>query len=126
MGSVAACRAVSRMVSRIRPGEPGFPRREVEAVIRATLGETMFFDLVHPCQFSYPEIGIAVLDTLFREWQPGDAEIGSLFRQVHEVLAAVSELSPELVPVEKDWFAAGMHESPFAFPLDVARRDEEG
>lgn len=125
-GAAADIRAVTRMVSRIRPGEPGFPRREVEAVIRAVLGETMFFDFVHPGQFSYPEIGIAVLDTLFREWQPGDAEIGSLFRRVQEVQAAVSGLSPELVPAEKEWFAAGMHESPFAFPLDAARRDEEG
>jgi hypothetical protein len=66
-----------------------------------------------------------VLDTLFREWQPSDAEIGSLFREAQEVQAAVSELSPELVPVEKDWFA-GMHESPFAFRLDAVRGDEEG
>ena len=51
-GAAADIQAVTRMVSRIRPGEPGFPRREVEAVIRAALGETMFFDLVHPGQFS--------------------------------------------------------------------------
>jgi hypothetical protein len=106
-GAAADIRAVTRMVSRIRPGEPGFPRREVEAVIRAALGETMFFDLVHPGQFSYPEIGIAVLDTLFREWQPGDAELSSLFRQVQEVQAAAYELSPELLPVEKDWLPQG-------------------
>ena len=67
-----------------------------------------------------------MLDTLFREWQPGDAELSSLFRQVQEVQAAAYELSPKLLPVEKDWFAAGMHESPFVFPLDAAQRDEEG
>src|ERR1700733_2550897 len=103
-GSAPGIRAVTRMVSRMGLGEPGFPRREVEAVIRAALGETMFFDLVDPGQFSYPEIGIAVLDTLFREWQPGDAEIGSSFRQVQRMQAAAYELSPDLVPVEKVWF----------------------
>jgi len=99
----------------------------VEAVIRAALGETMFFDSVHPGQFSYPEIGIAVLDRLFLEWRPSGAEIDSLFRRVQEAQVAVHEMSPELAPAEDEWFAAGMHESPFAFPMDAGpvRRLEE-
>lgn len=116
-GPAPDIRAITGLVSRIRPGEPGFPRREAEAVIRAALGETMFFDVVHPGQFSYPEIGIAVLDRLFLEWRPGGAEIDSMFRRVHEVQAAVHELSPKLGSAEDDWFAAGMHESPFAGPM---------
>lgn len=120
-------RAITGFVSRIRPGEVGFPRREAEAVVRASLGETMFFDCVHPGQFSYMEIGIAVLDRLFLEWRPSGAEIDSMFGRVREVQAAVDERSPELAPAVDDWFAAGMHESPFAFPLDagqVQRPDE--
>ena len=96
-------------------------------MIRAALGETMFFDSVHPGQFSYPEIGIAVLDRLFLEWRPSGAEIDSLFRRVQEAQVAVHEMSPELAPAEDEWFAAGMHESPFAFPMDAGpvRRLEE-
>jgi hypothetical protein len=77
----------------------------------------MLFDAVHPGQFSYPEIGIAVLDRLFLEWRPDGAEIDTIFRRVYEVQAAVHELSPELGSAEDDWFAAGMHESPFAGPM---------
>lgn len=126
-GAAPDIRAITGLVSRIRPGEPGFPRREAEAVIRAALGETMFFDSVHPAQFSYPEMGIAVLDRLFLEWRPSGAEIGSMFRRAQEMQAAAREVSPELAPAEDDWFAAGMHESPFAFPADAgpAQRPEE-
>jgi hypothetical protein len=116
-GEAADIRVVTRLVSRIRPGERGFPRREAEAVIRAALGETAFFECVHPGQFSYPEMGIAVLDRLFLEWRPSGAEIERLFRRVEEVLVAVRGMFPDLAAGEDDWFAVGMHESPFVIPV---------
>lgn len=36
------------------------------------------------------------------------------------------EHSPSLADGEQDWFAAGMHQSPFAAPLRKARQGQEG
>ena len=96
------------------PAAAGFPAREAEAVMRGALGEAAFFDEVHPGSFSYPEIGIALLGALFGEWRPGPAEIDDLFGRAESVLQAGQELAPGLGPGEEEWFAAGMHESPFA------------
>lgn len=64
-------RVITRFVSRIGSAHPvgglGFPSREAEALIRGCLGEPAMFAEVHPGQFSYPEIGIAVLARLFEE-----------------------------------------------------------
>jgi len=61
--------------------------------------------------------GIGVLDRLFLEWRPSGAEIERLFRRVEEVLVAVHGMFPDLAAWENDWFAARMHESPFAIPI---------
>lgn len=114
-------RLVTRFVARMRAGYDGkadnFPRREAEAVIRACLGELELLDAVPPSRFSYPELGIAILGGLFQEWQPGDLEIADLFLQVDQALQAVIWGFPELESNEDDWFALGMHISPFAAPL---------
>lgn len=120
-------RVITRFVSRIRSAHPvgglNFPSREAEALIRAALGEPAMFAEVHPGEFSYPEIGIAILARLFEEWQPGRAEVESLFDRVEGVALAARRQSPKLGPAEEDWFAAGMHESPFAAPT---RSGEDG
>jgi hypothetical protein len=125
-GEAPDIRAITRFVSRIRPGEPGFPRREAEAVIRAALGETAFFECVHPRQFSYPEMGIAVLDRLFLEWRPRSSEIECLFRRLEKLLEVVREMCPELALGEDDWFAARMHESPFVLSIGEGPVQRDG
>jgi hypothetical protein len=119
---------VSRIRSAQRPGSPGFPGGEAEALIRVALGEVALLDAVDPGKFSYPEIGIAILGRLFAEWEPGGAEVKSLFQQTESVLEGTREVCPELGFGEEDWFAAGMHESPFAVAIDAAPAEmsEEG
>lgn len=119
---------VSRIRSAQRPASLGFPSREAEALIRVALGEVALLEEVHPSKFSYPEIGIAILGRLFAEWQPGAAEVEVLFQQAESVLEGTRELFPELGPGEEDWFAAGMHESPFAVLMGEAPAEmrEEG
>jgi hypothetical protein len=108
---------VSRIMPENGPEKPGFPRRETEAVMRASLGETELLDEVDPSQFSYPEIGISILGQLFLEWRLGRSDVTELFRRVEGVLALAKEMSAELEQGEDNWFAGGMHDSPFAFPL---------
>jgi hypothetical protein len=90
-----------------------FPAREAEALIRAVLGEVRFFEDVHPGCFSYSEIGITVLGSLFQDWFPDASEARSFLRGVEEVAAAARGRPRELAVLESDWFAAGMHDSPF-------------
>jgi hypothetical protein len=111
---------ITGFVSRVRSAQPtalGFPSREAEALIRASLGESALFEEVHPGEFSYPEIAIAVLARLFEEWRPAHAEVATLLERVKKVVLTACGIAPELGSAEDDWFAAGMHESPFAFPL---------
>ena len=114
-------RVITRFVSRVAPdggvGKAGFPRREAEAVIRAAAGETELLEEVDPSQFSYPEIGIAILSQLFLEWRYCEADVDALFGRVERVLALAKEMSSELEQVEDNWFAGGMHDSPFVFPI---------
>jgi hypothetical protein len=116
---------VSRIRSAQRSAAPGFPVREAEALIRVALGEVALLDEVDPSEFSYPEIGIAILIRLFAEWEPGRAEVDSLFQQAESVLQGTREVCPELGPGEEDWFAAGMHESPFAVLIDEASAERQ-
>lgn len=114
-------RLITAFIARVRSSQPdtpvGFPSREAEALIRASLGEVELLQAVDPARFCYPEIGIAILCRLLEEWQPGGAEVRSLFEQVDAALAATHAMFPALAPGEHDWFAAGMHESPFAAPV---------
>ena len=111
-------RLVTAFVARIRNscgGPPGgFPSREAEAVIRACLGEVAMLDAVPPAQFSYPEIGIAILSQLLTEWRPGRDEVLGWFEQVEAAMEMMIEGFPALGRDEDDWFAAAMHQSPFA------------
>jgi hypothetical protein len=117
-GAGCDVRVVTRFVGRVRasrPAEPlSFPSREAEALIRAGLGEVALLEAVDPERISYPEIGIAVLEGLFAEWQPGPDQVARLFSQVEAVMQAARELSPGLDAAQEDWFAAGMHDSPLA------------
>jgi len=125
-------RLITGFIARIRSSRRavplGFPSREAEALIRACLGEVALLEAVDPSVLSYPELGIAILGRLFEEWRPGGAEVRSLFQQVDAALPAMHELFPGLGPGEEDWFAAGMHESPFAALVGEGppQRVEEG
>jgi hypothetical protein len=114
-------REVARFIARLRinwpQAGPGFPYREAEAMIRGMLGDFERFEHVQPGDFSYPEIGIALLGRLFAEWQPGPAAVDSLFPRVEEVAAAAADLEPGLRDAEDQWFEAGMDRSPFAMPF---------
>lgn len=110
---------LTSFIARHRPqGSSCFPVREAEALMRAALGEVMFFDEVHPGRFSYPEIGIALLGALFGECRPGRAEIDDLIGQVKGTMQTAQEFTPGLRLAEEDWFAAEMHESPFTCWVD--------
>jgi hypothetical protein len=82
--------------------------------MRGTLGEAALLDHVQRGRFGVPEIGIPLLGALLDEWQPGPAEVDGLFGRTESILREGLELSPDLGPAEADWFADGMHESPFA------------
>lgn len=103
-----------------RHQEAGFPSREAEALMRAALGEVAMFDAVDPGQFSYPEIAIAVLGWLFTEWRPGADDVAALLDRVEVNYRVGQETTPWMAAAEGDWFDAGMHESPFAWPLEQA------
>ena len=83
-------------------------------MIRAALGEVFMLESVHPDNVSYPEIGISVLAGLFEEGRLSLAEWESLLKRAQLVLEEGFEFSPELAFAEDDWFATGMHDSPFA------------
>ena len=130
-GTGCDIRLVTAFVVRVREAEGGvpggFPSREAEALIRACLGEVALLEAVHPGEVSYPELGIAILSMLFREWRPGPAEVASWFGHVESALQAMMEGAPGLGTGEEDWFAAGMHQSPFAvLPGDPMPQHEEG
>jgi hypothetical protein len=114
-------RVITSFVARIASSRPatgiGFASREAEAFIRAVLGEVALLEEVHPAQFSYAELGIAILERLFAEWRPDRSELDALFARAETVNLAGRDLDFTLDPAENEWFAAGMHESPFAFPL---------
>jgi hypothetical protein len=124
-------RLITAFVARIRAaqgGPPGaFPSREAEALIRAYLGELALLDAVDPATFSYPDLGIAVLDRLFEEWQPTAAEVSDLFDRTAAVQHQMTVLLPELELAEEGWFAAGLPDSPLAAPSAtwVPRDDEK-
>jgi hypothetical protein len=113
-------RLVTAFVARVRSNGPrnsaGFPSREAEAVMRACLGEVVLLEAVDPRVFNYPEISIALTSQLFAEWQPAPAEVHSLFALVERALPEMHVMSPHLEADEDQWFAAGMHISPFAAP----------
>lgn len=123
-------RLVTAFVARIRASRPdelgSFPSREAEAVIRACLGELALLDEVPPSQFSYPELGIAILGELFCEWRPGAAELLGWFEHVEQAMQMMQEFFPALESSEHDWFTEGMHQSPFAAPLHEPQLGEEG
>lgn len=115
-------RLITGFVARVRTSRGGpmgaFPSREVEAVIRAHLGELALLDAVDPARFSYPELGIAVLDGLFEEWRPSSVEVDDLFGRAEQVRRDMTEGSPLVAQAEERWYAAGMPDSPFAGPAD--------
>jgi hypothetical protein len=123
-GAGCDVRALTRFVGRARAvlseEASGFPSREAEALLRAALGEVGLLDAVDPGQFSYPELAIVLLGQLFREWQPTPEQVNRLFDRVALVARGTT---PALQPLEEDWFAAGMPDSPFAVPLDEGRAD---
>lgn len=95
--------------------------------MRACLGEVALLEAVDPGVFNYPEIGIALQNRLFAEWRPGQGEVDSLFAQVELALPAMHAMFPHLRPGEDEWFAAGMHASPFATPAgELAQRQHGG
>lgn len=104
-------------------GDLWFPRREAEAVIRAVLGEVAYFDYVHPGQFSYAEIAVAVLSGLFAEHRPNAEEAGRLLVNAEQAVAVGLEAVPGAAAVEEEWFREGMHLSPFAVPMTVVSHD---
>jgi hypothetical protein len=128
-GGSSDIRRVTAFVARIRKaraGDPGaFPSRETEALVRACLGEVTLLDAVQPSEFSYPEIGIAIVSRLFDEWQPSLLQIQDILRQTETALGMALEFIPELAPGEDDWFAAGMPTSPFAVYLGERSRTVE-
>jgi hypothetical protein len=75
-------------------------------------------DAVHPGQFSYPEIGIAVLVMLYDELGFSTTERESLLGRAHATLEAANRYSQELSS-EGEWFAAGMPDSPFVLQSNV-------
>jgi hypothetical protein len=111
-------RDLTRFIARHCPAGPagsaGFPAREAEALMRAALGEAALFSEVDPGHFSYPEICITLTGALLREWRPGPEEAGRHLDRVADTVRAAHDLSPGLAPAEEDWFAASMHDSPFA------------
>lgn len=123
-------RLITAFVARVRSSGPwisaGFPSREAEAVMRACLGEVALLEAVDPGVFNYPEIGIALADRLFAEWRPGQTEVDSLFAQVELALPAIHAMFPHLEPGEDEWFAAGMHTSPFLAPVGEWARHQPG
>ncbi len=131
-GSGCEIRLITAFVARIRAsrdGPPGgFPSREAEALIRANLGELAMFDAVDPGRFSYAEIGFAVLERLFVEWQRSPEEADDLLGRAATVRREMDDVSPLVAQGEKDWFEAGMPESPFAAPAGETqlRRGEKG
>lgn len=82
--------------------QPGMPNQAMYSFavsidkkrIRATLGEVALLEEVDPGQFSYPEIGIAILGRLFAEWEPSDADVESLFRLTESVLGGDGGFEP--------------------------------
>lgn len=93
---------------------PGFPCREAEALVRAALGETQFLEAVSQGNVLYPEIGIAVLEEIFRERSFGPDEWESLLNRAKLALDEGSQSIPAMNLAEDDWFASGIHDSPFA------------
>ncbi|HEY1919570.1 MAG TPA: hypothetical protein VGH27_28700 [Streptosporangiaceae bacterium] len=117
---------VARISSSRSSTDVGFAAREAEAFIRGVLGEVALLEEVHPAQFSYAEMGIAILERLFAEWRLDSSAVDALFAQVEAVRIAARDLNPELAPAENDWFTAGMHESPFAsLPAEALAQEEE-
>lgn len=123
-------RVVTQFIARTCGGAAsvsgGLPRRESEALVRAALGEVALLDNVDPKVVNYPEIGIAVLSRLFSEWRPSFDNVEALFKRVNFVLAEACELSIQLAPAEDDWFAEGMHYSPFVFGATIGEEHKEG
>jgi hypothetical protein len=114
-------------IRRLGLSQQEIPSREAEALIRACLGEVELLDAVQPSEFSYPEIGIAIVSRLYDEWQPSLPQIYDIFQQTEDALQVALRHIPELVPGEEDWFAAGMPTSPFAaFLGDLTRPADEG
>jgi hypothetical protein len=100
--------------TRDKASGPGFPSREAEALIRAVLGEMFLLESVPPSDFSYPEMGIAVLVGLYREGSFSRAGWDELLRETQMVVADGRRRAPELAMAEDDWYAVGLHDSPFA------------
>jgi len=98
-------------------GVAAFPVREAEALMRSALGEVGLMEDVHPGRFSYPEICIGLLSALFQKWRPGAGEVADLLVRAEGSVRGAHELSSDLSGAEDSWFAAGMHESPFAWWL---------
>jgi hypothetical protein len=120
-------RLITAFVARIRAsrgGPPGaFPGREAEALIRGCLGEQAMLEALDAGRVNLPELGIAIAAGLFEEWRPGAADVEALFGQVETVRQEMAGLMP-LAEFEKDWYRAGMADSPFAWLRTDAAREE--
>jgi hypothetical protein len=88
--------------TRDKASGPGFPSREAEALIRAVLGEMFLLESVPPSDFSYPEMGIAVLVGLYREGSFSRAGWDELLRETQMVVADGRRRAPELAMAEDD------------------------
>jgi len=76
-------------------------------------------DAVHPGQFSYTEIGIAVLVMLYDEMGFTATEWEPLLDRANAMLEKAHRYSQELSSSEDEWFASGMPDSPFVLQSNV-------
>jgi cytochrome c-type biogenesis protein CcmH/NrfG len=90
----------------------GFPRREAEALVRAVLGEVAF--LASRPQLDEGEVCITLLDAMLAGWQPGEAELDSMFDAVRALTAEGRGAFAGLRSAEDWWFAHGVPGLPFA------------
>jgi hypothetical protein len=97
----------------------------VQADQITALGERYFLESINRGNFSYPEIGIVVLEEIFRERSFGPDEWESLLNLADLALDEASRCTPEMALVEDDWFASGMHDSPFAILDDDLPADRQ-
>jgi hypothetical protein len=126
-GAGCDIQVITRFIERVKHSHPAgmvsFPGREAEALIRASLGDHALLQEVSADGMNFPEIAISLLSRLFREWRPTSREVDLLFGQAQEISDALWATSPSLLDDERNWFEAGMHRSPFAYPLSGERAE---
>ena len=97
----------------------GFPAHEAELLIRMSLGELGLVSDID-AGLNHTEIVVTVLDRLFAEWSIGPYEVQELFAQAMTAADFAEDVDPDVAQADRSWFAAGMHASSFAHPLERA------